>query len=156
MIDIHVEKLFKEVVMKKRSSNIVSFWLMLGLLVALNTNDLTLAQQFNKINSDIPGGGSGSTNTEVQSDDNTLLYVVGGAVVVGIVVYALMQNKKGKSIKDTTTAFLDSDLLRQRLSLSENISNVQLQIPVNILFGMQNNFLRKEEKRYYVGLAYNF
>ncbi|MBK7629619.1 MAG: hypothetical protein IPJ23_02665 [Ignavibacteriales bacterium] len=142
--------------MKKYSSNIVSFCLILGLLFTLSANDLAFGQQFNKIKSDIPGGGTGTTNTQVESSDNTLLYVVGGAVVVGIVVYALMHDKKEKSTKDTTAAILNDEYLDQNLSLNEKILNAQSQIPINISFGMLREKSCSDEKRYFIGLNYNF
>jgi hypothetical protein len=116
---------------------------------------LNYGQQVNRIFEE-PGGGSNNTNTTVESNDNTFLYVAGAAVVVGIVVYALLKDKKEKSSKDTTTAILNDDFLEKHLSINEKVSNVQSQIPIYISFGMQNDFLRNEDKRYYVGLNYNF
>jgi hypothetical protein len=116
---------------------------------------LNYGQQVNRIFEE-PGGGSNNTNTTVESNDNTFLYVAGAAVVVGIVVYALLKDKKEKSTKDTTSAILNDDFLEKHLSINERVANVQSQIPINISFGMQNDFLKNEDKRYYVGLNYNF
>ncbi len=156
MNNIPIEKLLTEVVMKKHSSNIVSICLILGLLFALSSNDLAFGQQFNKISSDVPGGGSGTANTQVESSDNTLLYVVGGAVVAGIVVYALMKDKKEKSTKDTTAAILNDEYLDQNLSLNEKISNAQSQIPIKVSFGMHRAKSIRDESRYFIGVNYNF
>jgi hypothetical protein len=132
------------------------FYLILGLLSTLTTNDLVYGQQFNKF-SDVPGGGgSGTTNTAVESSDNTLLYVVGGAVVVGIVVYAMMQEKKEKSTKDSASAILNDVFLEKKFTINDQILKYQSKIPINISVGMQNDIIKKDEKRYFVGVAYNF
>ena len=117
--------------------------------------DLGYGQQLNKIYEDI-GGGSGSTNSAVESDDDYTLYIVGGLVVTGIVVYALMRDKKENPTNDTTSAILNDDFLAKNLSYNERVANMQSQIPINISFGIQKDKALKDERRYYVGLNYNF
>lgn len=129
--------------------------LMLGLILTISLSGLGYSQQLNKIYEDI-GGGSGSTNTAVESDDDYTLYIVGGLVVTGIVVYALLRDKKENPSNDTTSAFLNEDFLEQNLSYSERVANMQSQIPINISFGIQKNKALKDERRYFVGLNYNF
>jgi len=129
--------------------------LILGLILTISFSDLSYSQQLNKI-FDVPGGSSGSTTTTVESNDNAMLYIVGGAIVVGIVVYALMRDKKEKPTKDTTAVLLDEDFLEKNLSLNEKVSKMQSQIPINISFGMQSNKALKDERRYFLGLQYNF
>lgn len=123
------------------------------LIIAFNN---TYSQNLLKIN-DVPGGSGGSTNTSVSdNNDNTMIYVVGGAVVVGIVVYALLKDKKEKSKDDTTAVILNDDFLEKQLTLNDQILKYQSQIPINVSIGMQNDINRKEDKRYFVGLSYNF
>lgn len=127
------------------------FFLLLS--YSLNT---TNAQQVHKI-FDVPGGGSGSTNSSSSSDnDSKILYIVGGAVIVGVVVYALLQNKKENKKQDTTAVILNNDFLEKNLTVNDKLSNMKSQIPVNILFGFQSDRVLREEKRYFVGLNYNF
>jgi hypothetical protein len=141
--------------MKTRLSNTSNKILILGLFLSLLICDFSYSQSLNKIFEDI-GGGSGTTSTNVESNDDYTLYIVGGLVVTGIVVYALLRDKKEKPTKDTTSVSLNEDFLEKNLSYNEKIANLQSQIPINITFGIQRDKALKDEKRYFVGLAYNF
>lgn len=141
--------------MKKQMLNPSNKILILGLFLSLIFCDLSSGQQLNKAFEDI-GGGSGSTTTNVESNDDYTLYIVGGLLVTGIVVYALLRDKKEKPTSDTTAAILDEKFLEQNLSFNEKVSNMQSQIPINISFGMQRDIAFKNERRYFVGLNYNF
>ena len=129
--------------------------LILGLFLSLIASNSSFSQQLNKFYEDI-GGGSGSTNTEVESNDDYTLYIVGGLIVTGIVVYALLRDKKKKPTSDTTSAILNNDFLEKNLSYNEKINNMQSQIPINISIGMHRDIALKNERRYFVGLNYNF
>lgn len=141
--------------MKNQFLKTLSINLILGLTITFSFSDNLYSQQLNKL-FDVPGGSSGTTSSSVESKDNTLLYVVGGAVVVGIVVYALMKDKKEKSTKDSTVAILNSEYLKQNLSLNEKISIAQSQIPIKVSFGMHRAKSISDERRYFIGLNYNF
>jgi hypothetical protein len=141
--------------MKKHSLNTSNKILILGLILSLIICDLTYSQQLNQIYEDI-GGGSGSTNTDVESNDDYTLYIVGGLLVAGIVAYALLRDKKEKPTQDSTSAILNDDFLEQNLSYNEKVKNIQSQIPINISFGVQRDKALKDERRYFVGLNYNF
>jgi hypothetical protein len=141
--------------MKKYFLNTSNKIQVLGLFLFLIICDLSYGQQLNKM-FEVPGGGSGSTNTEVESNDDYTLYIVGGLLVTGIVVYALLREHKEKPTKDTSAIILNEDFLEKNLSFNEKVSNVQSQIPINISFGMQRDKALKDERRYFVGLAYNF
>ena len=43
--------------------------------------------------------------------------------MTGIVVYALLRDKKEKPTKDSTAVLLDEDFLEKNLSLNEKVSN---------------------------------
>ena len=129
--------------------------LLLVLILTISLSGLGYGQQLNKIYDDI-GGGSGSTNSAVESEDDYTLYIVGGLVVTGIVVYALLRDKKENPTNDTTSAILNDDFLAKNLSYNERVANMQSQIPINISFGVQRDKALKDERRYYVGLNYNF
>lgn len=129
--------------------------LMLLLILTIALSGLGYSQQLNKIYEDI-GGGSGSTNSAVESDDDYTLYIVGGLVVTGIVVYALMRDKKENPTDDTTSAILNDDFLAKNLSYNDRVANMQSQIPINISVGVQKDKAFRDERRYYVGLNYNF
>ncbi len=141
--------------MKKHLLNTSNKILILELFILLIICDLSYGQQLNKM-FEVPGGGSGSTNTEIESNDDYTLYIVGGLLVAGIVVYALLRDSKEKPAKNTSVVILDEDFLEKNLSFNEKVSNVQSQIPINVSFGMQRDKVLKDDKRYFVGLTYNF
>ena len=87
-----------------------------------------------------------------------MLYIIGGAVIVGVIVYAVLKNKKDKekSKDDTTSVLINKDLLDSNLSLTDKFINKNEYIPINISIGLQNDLVLKDQKRYFVGLAYNF
>lgn len=118
------------------------------------TDNFTYSQSLFQINSDI-GGGSNNTQNVSENNDDIMLYVIGGAIVAGIVVYALMKDKKEKP-KDDSTAVINSDYLDRQLTLTDKVQNYQSQLPINVSLGFQNDLLKKDEKRYFIGLAYNF
>jgi hypothetical protein len=155
MVYIHIVKILKEASMKSCLSNASNKILIFGLFLSLLICDLSYSQRQNKIFEDI-GGGSGTTNTNVESNDDYTLYIVGGLIVTGIVIYALLRDKKEKPTKDTATVSLNEDYLEKNLSYNEKIANLQAQSPINITFGIQRDKALKDEKRYFVGLAYNF
>ena len=84
--------------------------------------------------------------------------MLGAAVLAGVVIYAVLQNKKAKDKPktDTTAVILNDDFLEKHLTLNDRIEKYKSKIPIDVSFGMQNNFLRQEEKRYFIGVAYNF
>jgi hypothetical protein len=136
-----------------KSKSILIFVIFIFLTVS---SSVSYSQQLQKI-FDVPGGGSGTTNTNVsENKDNTMLYVVGAAVVVGIVVYALLKDIKDNSKTDTTAAFFNDEFLVKQLTLNDQILKYKSQIPINISIGMENDIIRKEDKRYFVGMNYNF
>lgn len=132
------------------------FWLTVVIisLFILNTSE---AQQVNRIFEDI-GGGSGNASNIAETEDNTIYYVLGAAVIAGVVIYAVLQDKKSKdkSKTDTTAVLLNEDFLEQQLTLSDKIQKYKSQFPINVSIGMQNSFIDKEVKRYFVGMSYNF
>lgn len=123
-------------------------------LFILNTSE---AQQVNRIFEDI-GGGSGNASNIAETEDNTIYYVLGAAVIAGVVIYAVLQDKKSrdKSKTDTTAVLLNEDFLEQQLTLSDKIQKYKSQFPINVSIGMQPSFIDKEEKTYFVGMSYNF
>lgn len=141
--------------MKNRVLNTSNRIMILGLFLSIFICDLSSGQQLNKVFEDI-GGGSGSTTTNVESEEDYTLYIVGGLIVTGIVIYALLRDKKEKPTSDTTAAILDEKFLERNLSIIEKVSNVQSQIPINISIGIQRDLALKNERRYFVGLNYNF
>ncbi len=136
-------------------NNKPSIFLILIILFSFIFVEINSAQQVNRVYEDI-GGGSGTTNTSVNSNNDTILYIVGGAVLVGVVVYALLQNKKTteKSKVDTIAVNNKNELLSNNFLFKQNAADLQL--PINVSIGMKRDNLLKDEKRYFLGLSYNF
>ena len=101
-----------------------------------------------------PGGsGNGTTQTET-SNDNTAMYVVGGLVIAGILVYALVIKKDKKTDIDTT-ASLNSNLIYSEVNgfdSAEELQKVKEKIPVDLFLGIRNNEAIMNDKTYTLGL----
>jgi hypothetical protein len=138
-----VHKLFK------LPFNLVTFILMITIFTLQSES---LAQSNLRIFDDIGGGGS-STQTE-DSNDNTAIYVVGGLLIAGILVYALVFKKDNKTDTDTT-ASLNSNLIYSKANdfdSAEELQKVKDKIPVDVFWGIKNNEAIPNDKTYLLGL----
>jgi hypothetical protein len=103
---------------------------------------------------DVPGGsGSGTTQTE-DSNDNSTIYIVGGLLIAGILVYALVL-KKDKKVETDTTASLNSNLIYSEangFNSAEELQIVKDKIPVDFFLGIKNNEALMNDKTYLLGL----
>lgn len=130
--------------------------LMMLLVVIICLTNTSEAQQVNRIFEQI-GGGSGQPANVKESNDNTVFYIAGAAIVAGIVIYAILSDKKsGRAKEDSTAVLNDEELINKHLSFNKMIQNYQTAIPISISAGIQNDIVRIEEKRYFLGLSYNF
>jgi len=100
-------------------------------------------------------GGGGSSTQQSNDNDNTFIYVAGGLLIAGILVYALVL-KKDKKAESDTTASIDSRFI---YSDSNNINSVEDQllkakerIPFDVFLGIKNNEALLNDKTYLVGL----
>ena len=112
------------------------------------------AQNGLKLFDEIGGGGNTSTQSDDGNDD-TMLYVLGGLVVAGILVYALVIKKDKKAPEDSTKS-TESKL---RVSSLEEFSSPHLElqkvkdkIPVDVYMGIKNNAAVLNDKTYLLGL----
>lgn len=123
------------------------------MLFILFTGTELCAQSVFGINDDI-GGGSGTGTTQVEKADDSMLYIVGGAVIVGIIVYALMKDKKENKIDEDSTQVrnYNEDILTVTNDTVQKYLNESPEIPINFYLGLQsqNSFLN--EKKYVVGI----
>ena len=124
------------------------------LLLAVTTESAN-AQQINKVFDEIGGGGSSSSGSDDSGSGNTM-YIVGGVLVVGVLLYALLRDKKEPEVKDTTAVIANSDFLVQSVNDEQKMSADQTQIPFNIFIGSQSDKVFREDKRYYVGVSLSF
>lgn len=113
----------------------------------------SFAQSNLRIFEDPGGGGSGTTQTE-ESNDNTAMYVLGGLVIGGILLYALVL-KPDKKAETDTTASLNSNLIyseANHFDSAEELQKVKDKIPVDIFLGIRNNEAVMNDKTYLLGL----
>lgn len=127
--------------------------LILILSIALFSSEV-FAQNGLKI-FDVPGGSGGSSSQSDDSNDDTFLYVMGGLVIAGILVYALVIKKDKKAPEDSTKS------TESKLKISEmdsfNSPEIELQkvkdkIPVDVFMGIRNNEAVMNDKTYLLGL----
>jgi hypothetical protein len=123
------------------------------MLLFFGVSNNAFAQHSFKVNEDIGGG---RPSAQVSQSDDSMMYIVGGAIIIGIIVYAVLRDKKEKPKNDSASVNLKVDIPGKQLILNDDIQKCQPQIPINILIGMQNDLIRKDTKRYFFGLAYNF
>jgi len=90
------------------------------------------------------GGSGGSTTSEDSSNDNTFLYIVAGAIVVGLIVWKVFLDKKEPKSKneiktDSTKTSLDKSFYKNISDQELKLEKIQNQIPFEIFLGAQNN-----------------
>ena len=123
------------------------------LSVAIFSSD-TFAQNGLRI-FDVPGGSGDSSTQSEESNDDTFLYVAGGLIIAGILVYALVIKKDDKP-KDDTTASVNSNLILSNLtefnSPEEEVQRVKDKIPFDLFMGVKNNEGVMNDKTYLFGL----
>lgn len=141
--------------MKQSNSINSSSVLLVILLLFVFAAQSADAQQFNKVFDEIGGGGGSSNRTEDSGSGNTM-YIVGGILVAGVLLYALLRDKKEPEIKDTTAVITNPDLLSKSLIKERKLSAEKTRIPFNIFIGSQNDKVLREEKRYFVGVSLSF
>jgi hypothetical protein len=103
---------------------------------------------------DVPGGSGGSTSQSDQSNDDTALYVVGGLLIAGILVYALVIKKDKKTGEDTTASVNSNLRLAEAngFNPAEELQKVKEKIPVDLFLGIRNNEAVMNDKTYLLGL----
>jgi len=90
------------------------------------------------------GGSGGSTSSEDSSNDNTFLYIVAGAIVIGLIHGKLFLDKKKPKPKDeiktdSTKSSLDKSFYKNLSDQELQLDKIQNQIPFEIFLGAQNN-----------------
>ncbi len=124
-------------------------------LISISSSSIELyAQQIFSSNDDI--GGSSSGTLSVQESDNSFLYIVGGAVIIGIIIYAVLKEKKEKE-SETDSITIDKKLNDFGLVLKNNQLDKEQKppLPVDIYFGMQHQSNYLKERKYVIGLRLN-
>lgn len=127
-----------------------TFLLTLGILLLPSES---LAQDKLRI-FEVPGGGSGTTQTEDSNDNAKTIYIIGGLVVAGILVYALFFKEK-KNDTDTT-ASLNSNLIYSDVNdvdtFDKKMQEVKDKVPFDFFLGVRNNEAVLNDKTYSFGV----
>lgn len=134
----------------KISFHAIAFSLILS--VAIFSSDV-FAQSGLRINDEIGGGGGSTTQTD-EGNDDTMLYVMGGLLIAGILVYALVIKKDKKTDVDTTGS-TESKLKLSELNNFNSVDELQTikeKIPVDLFIGIRNNEAVMNDKTYQLGL----
>ena len=116
------------------------------------------SQNYLRINDDI-GGGNNNTTSESNSNDNTFVYVLGGAVIAGILVYALFIKKKSRdSETDSTSALNSSNYIHANKfdNIKYEVEKSIDKIPFDISIGVRNNKALLNDKTYMMGVSVRF
>jgi hypothetical protein len=100
-------------------------------------------QSINRIDENIGGSGTNTTSGDSQND-NTLLYIVAGVIVVGLIVWKVFLDKKEPKTKndvktDSTKASLDTIFYNNLSERESELHRIQNQIPFEIFLGLKNN-----------------
>lgn len=117
-----------------------------------------LSQNFLRINEDI--GSNSGTQSESSSTDNTTIYVLGGALVVGVVVYMLFIKKdKKENETDSTTALISNsgNILAENFNgINYEVEKTMDQFPLDLTVGIWNNSALLNDKTYLMGVSVRF
>ncbi len=118
------------------------------------------AQGHLRVNDDIGGGGT-TGQTQDSGGNSTTLIIVGGVVIAAILLYTLVlqKNKSAKESPQDSTSN-QSILLKKQPELfsgpvSENLRKMQ-EIPVNLYMGYQKVDPVLPERKFVMGISYNF
>lgn len=124
--------------------------LLFCVLLFFGVSNNAFAQHLFKVNEDIGGG---RPSAQVSQSDDSMMYIVGGAILVGIILYALLRDKKEKTVEeDSTSAFNKSGDILQTSSMIQNNKEYKNTLPIELFMGLQRNNNYSEERKYVFGL----
>lgn len=102
---------------------------------------ISYAQSIEQANEDI-GGGSSSTS-DGSGSDNTFLYVAAGVIIIGLIIWKVISDKKKPKIDDNTKT--DSTKTSLKDNFYNDLSNqesefqkIRNQMPVELFFGWKS------------------
>lgn len=138
--------------MKSTSSKLSSVTVLIVLSVFILSSNL-YSQSVYGINDEIGGGSSGTA--QVEKPDDSMLYIVGGTVIVGLIVYAIVSRSKEKNTEVDSSSTENTSIIETTSKL--NVNNISIQkradteLPVDLYFGMQKMNPVSNERRYLLG-----
>ena len=94
-------------------------------------------------------GGGSNTSQSSDSNDNSYIYIVGGLLVAGILVYALVLNKDKKASLDSRLIYSNQSKI---LGTENEMLKAKEKIPFDFYLGVKNNNAMLNDKTYLLGL----
>jgi len=103
---------------------------------------LTYSQSIEQVNEDIGGRGS-TSNQENSGSDNTFLYIAAGVIIIGLIVWKVVIDKKkpktGNDTKpDSTKTSLKDSFNKNFSDQKSELQKVYNQMPVEIFLGWKS------------------
>ncbi|NWF87868.1 MAG: hypothetical protein HXY50_00235 [Ignavibacteriaceae bacterium] len=104
---------------------------------------LSYAQSINGVKEDIGGSGS-SSNSGDSGSDNTFLYIAAGVIIIGLIVWKVVIDKKKSKTEDHTkpdsTKSSSENLIFEKFSNDESeLLKIKNQLPVELFLGWKSN-----------------
>ena len=99
------------------------------------------AQSIEQANEDI-GGGSSSTS-DGSGSDNTFLYVAAGVIIIGLIIWKVISDKKKPKIDDntktdSTKTSLKDNFYNELSNQESEFQKIHNQMPVELFFGWKS------------------
>lgn len=125
------------------------------ILIITFSTSLVFSQSIERINENIGGG-----SKPVQSDSknsNTFLYIAAGVVVVGLVVWKVLSDRKDSKQKnegktDSTKVSLNENFFAQPENYLNDANRIQHLIPADIFLGFGENERETKLNKLTIGL----
>ena len=104
---------------------------------------LTYSQSIEQVNEDIGGRGS-TSNQEDSGSDNTFLYIAAGVIIIGLIVWKVVIDKKkpktGNDTKpDSTKTSLKDSFNKNFSDQKSELQKIYNQMPVEIFLGWKSS-----------------
>lgn len=114
------------------------------------------AQSIEQVNDKIGGSGT-TTSSDNSSNSSTILYILAGAIVVGLIVWKVVIDKKKPKTEDTdqtdtTKVSINNSLGEYQLETELEIEKIRDQLPLEIFLESKDNFLNLPGKNFSVGV----
>lgn len=116
----------------------------------------TFGQSVEQANDRIGGSGTTSSSDD-SSNSSTILYILAGAIVVGLIVWKVFIDKKKPKTEngeqsDSTKLSLNSSINSTHLENEIEFEKIRNQLPIEIYLQSQDNFLNLPGKNLSIGV----
>lgn len=135
---------------------LIIFFLVIG--IQLTVYPTIQAQTIQSI-TDVPGGGGSTSLNNDESNPNTILYVMAGLVVFGVLVYKFILEEPAKEDQPEEKPENDekaTSQLQKIKSFNKDVMIAKEKIPVDIHIGFTKNKFAPGDNSIVMGLSFNF